>query len=82
MSMTMSQHANSSNELKNTYSEVRKQNIAGKWEELSKDFQEYTNKVNGFMALVPSLLIECNIFFQMRLLQDKYPDVLPQKTVS
>jgi len=51
MKMSMDQQANSTDELKKFYSQVRKQNVAQKWEKLSTDFQEYSNKVSELAVL-------------------------------
>jgi len=51
MKMSMEQQANSTEELKKFYSQVRKQNVAQKWEKLSTDFQEYSNKVTELAVL-------------------------------
>ena len=51
MKMSMDQQANSTDELKKFYSQVRKQNVAQKWEKLSTDFQEYANKVTELAVL-------------------------------
>jgi len=78
MKMTMDQQANSTNELKKFYSQVRKQNVAQKWEKLSTDFQEYSNKVSELPVLGSCTSYLTFIAIQMRLLQDKYPGVLLQ----
>jgi len=51
MNMEMEQQANSTDEVKKLHSEVRKQNIARKWENLGLHFQKYTDKVEGPEAL-------------------------------
>jgi len=54
MHMSMSQQADSSEELSKMYSAVRKGNVKRKWKKLATDFQEYADKVSrlhfGFIS--------------------------------
>jgi len=84
--MSLSQQADSIEELSRMYSGERNKKVVEKWEKISDDFRKYTDKVRRSPYRLLHCKSPCQILAithrQMRKLQDRNQDVFSQLKIE